>query len=126
MGRRMFLEFQNKNTPIIVYNTNSDKLQKSIEEIITQIGGMELGSVKTKYYEEYFYVPKIGSWEIYVNLAVPPSKYNIGYGSKEYNNVSGFAMLINFNKQRFCNYIYDELSKIRELNGDIRSIINRY
>jgi len=51
MGQRMFLELKNKNTSIIVYNSNSGKLQKNIEDVIEGIGGTEIGSLKTKKYE---------------------------------------------------------------------------
>ncbi len=115
MGLVTSLKVENKNTPIIVYKHKPTDLQQNIEEIIKKFNGIELGSVKTKYYEEYFYITSEDNWEVYVNINLRLSKHKIHYGEKEYFNVTAFVMLMNFKNTQVCSEIYKELSDIGEL-----------
>ena len=118
MSQRMFLEIKNKNTSIIDFYNDSRKLQKNIEKVIEELGGTELGSLKTRKYEEYLYMTKGDTWEIYFNMAIHPLKYNLVYGKKPYDNVSAFILLINFNNVCLRHEVYNRLSKIKNYDED--------
>jgi len=58
------------------------------------------------------------TWEIYINMAIRPIKYNLVYGKKQYHNISAFILLINFNNTCLCNEVYNKLSKIKNFDED--------
>lgn len=118
MSGRMHRKHGNKNQSIIIYNTYSENLLKNIESIIKKIGLSEYGTTISKFYEEHHY-HKIGEeWDIYVDIATPPDRYNIEYGNTVYTNVSAYILLTNFKKNKLCKELYARLISIRELNGD--------
>ena len=116
MGKIVSLEISNKNTSLITYKYDSKELQKQIEEILEESGASEIGVVKSKRHEEYFYNTRGDKWMIHIDRAIWPQRYDLNYGQKKIDNISMYITLTGFNNRNLCNELYRKLSKIKSVD----------